>query len=289
MLDFYRQHKKLQINNSLKKQANAGQSFDKAFLVNEFINIGIKSGDHVLVHSSLSKIGHLANGPSTIIEALLAVIGHNGNLLMPTSPNNVLQLDYIKHNKNFDVLATPSKTGAITECFRQWKGAVRSAHPTEPVSVLGPLAIEYTKDHLGAMTPYQSDSPFGKLAKNNGKILYIGVTFDNAGTSLHTLEDAIPDFKFPVYHAELFEVTITDEKGQKHIVETKVHNPMMSQLRKCDQLIPHFKEAGVLTECRVGKADTLLVDASGFFDTMVELYKQKGITMYTPNGENLDV
>ena len=284
LLNLNRKRKKNNRNQSLNHQKNSGQSLTVNQLIENLKSIGIEKGDTLLVHSSLSKIGHLENGPQTFIDAILEVVGETGNLLMPTSPNNVYQLNYIKNTPNFDVLNSPSKTGAITECFRKMEGVTRSLHPTEPVSAIGPLADYFTKDHFNQLTPYNSSSPFYRVGEKSGKILYVGVTLSMAGTSLHTLEDAVDDFKFPVYYPTIFDFDVVDEDNVAHKVKTKVHNPEWSKQRKCDDLIPMFEAEGVLERVKIGQADTLLVDANGFFDSMVKNYKEKGITMYTPKG-----
>ncbi|MFK8044279.1 MAG: AAC(3) family N-acetyltransferase [Crocinitomicaceae bacterium] len=289
LLHWNRRRKKRNLNKVLESQATEGASFTEDILVSELEKIGISKGDTILVHSSLSKIGHLVNGPKTFVNALVTAVGLDGHILMPTSPNSSLQLDYIQNTKAFDVLNSKSKLGAITEYFRTLLGTVRSLHPTEPVSAYGKNAVHFVEGHFNALTPYQANSPFAKVAAAKGKILYVGVTLDNAGTSLHTLEDAIVDFKYPVYHSDIFEMDIIDEHGTTHKVKTKVHNPQFSNLRQCDRLIPHFEQAGVLKQVKIGHAKTLLVDADGFFKTMLDLYHTKGITMYTPNGEDLNI
>ncbi|MFD1552844.1 hypothetical protein DNU06_08225 [Putridiphycobacter roseus] len=289
LLSWNRKRKKNKRNKTLQKLAETGQSLTAQTILNDLKRMGIRAGDTLLVHSSLSRIGHLSEGPKTFIDALLSAIGPNGNLLMPTSPNADYQLNYIRNTPFFDVLNSPSKTGKITEYFRALPDSKRSLHPTEPVSAIGPLGDYFIKDHFNQLTPYNKNSPFYKVGEMGGKILYVGVTLDNAGTSLHTLEDAIPDFKYPVYYPEIMEIQVFDELGNAHLVKTKVHDPKYSKLRKCDQLIPHFVAAGVLKQVKIGQANTLLVDAKGFFDTMVKLYNEKGITMYTPNGETLNV
>lgn len=285
LLQLNRQRKKNNVNQSLNKQKSKGEVVTESQLVNNLLAIGIEKGDTVLVHSSLSKMGYLDHGPKTFVDALLNVVGEKGNILMPTSPNAVFQLNYIQNTPFFDVLNSPSKLGAITEYFRTLPNSIRSLNATEPVSAIGPLAEYFTKDHFNQLTPYNEHSPFYKVGEKNGKILYVGVTLDNAGTSLHTLEDEIEGFKYPVYYPVDFDFTVIDEKGQNHKVKTKVHNPEWSKKRKCDGLIPGFESEGVLKKVKIGKADTLLVDANGFFKTMVKLYKSKGVTMYTPNGD----
>ncbi len=136
-LTWNRNRKKSRRSVELRKQASSGNSLTSMDLLKDLQSAGIKSGDTLLVHSSLSKIGHLEEGPKTFVDALFKAVGEVGNVLMPTSPNNVYQLNYIRNTPFFDVKNSPSKTGAITEYFRNLPSAVRSLHPTEPVSAVG--------------------------------------------------------------------------------------------------------------------------------------------------------
>jgi aminoglycoside 3-N-acetyltransferase len=272
------------LNRKLHKQKISGNIVTKGQLIHDFHQSGIVAGDCVLVHASLSKIGFVDNGPQDIVDALLSLVGPRGNILMPNSPNAEYQLDYIQKNTLFDVKKAPSKLGALSEYFRKLPNAKRSAHPTEPVSCLGPDAIFFTENHFGELTPYSKESPFYKLVERKGKILYIGVTLANAGTSLHILEDAVKDFKFPVYFPEKFKVNILFEDGVTKEMETFVHDPVQSKKRKCDELIPLFEREGNLKHVLVGQAPTLILDAKGMFDTMIKQYNENGVTMYTPKG-----
>lgn len=284
LLDWYRGKKKDAVRKSLDEQRKSGKGRTKADLIEQLTGMGIVPGDTLLVHSSLSRIGYVEGGPQAVVDALLEVVGPAGHILMPNSPNAGYQLEYIRDLTVFDVLHDSSKLGAITEVFRKTPGAVRSASVTEPVSCVGPDAIWFTEGHFGQLTPYNEQSPFYKVAQRGGKILYIGVTLANAGTSLHLLEDAVTDFKFPVYHPDIFPVKIRLEDGtEKHTV-TKVHNPEWSAKRRCDELIPVFRENGVLTDHFFGDAPTLLLEAKFMLDTMIRLYNEKGVTMYTPTG-----
>lgn len=284
LLKAYRKRKKRLREDELEAKRRSGEVITVDRLVNDLRACGLKEGDDVLVHTSLSKIGYVENGPETVVSALKKVIGEKGNILMPTSPNAGLQLEYIRSLEAFDVKNSPSALGAITEYFRKLPNVKRSAHPTEPVACIGPDADFYTEGHLGELTPYTDRSPFARISARGGKILYIGVTFDNAGTNLHTLEDAV-DFKYPVYYDEVFDVKIILENAEQKIVQTKVHNPEQSAKRRCDGLIPLFKDRDVLRECKVGEARTLVVDAKILLEVMIEEYKTRGVTMYTPEGE----
>ncbi len=284
LLNTYRKKQKEKQRQFLQNQKLNGEIWTKDDLIAQLQTIGIEKGDVLLVHSSLSKIGFIENGPKDFVEALLESVGSEGHVLMPNSPNASFQLDYIQQLSLFDVQNDVSKLGAITEYFRKLPNAIRSEHPTEPVSCVGPNAAFFVGNHFGNITPYNENSPFFKVSQMNGKILYVGVTLDNAGTNLHTLEDAISDFKFPVYHEEIFDVKIKSIDGTIKSMQTKVHNPVWSKKRHCDGLLPLFESHNVAQNVNIGNAETWLFDAKKMLDVMIDEYQKSGVTMYTPKG-----
>lgn len=284
VLRWYRNRQKEKVRVQLEKQRRSGTGFSQEELEKQLDKMGIRPGDVLLVHSSLSKMGYIEGGPETVVHALIDKVGETGHVLMPTSPNAGLQLEYVQKLGCFDIRFSPSKLGAISETFRQLPKVRRSGSVTEPVSCFGPDAEWFTKDHIDQQTPYNEHSPFYKVAARKGKILYVGCTFDNAGTSLHLLEDAIAEFKFPVYYPELFEVKVRHEDSNLSTHQIKVHNPEMSIKRRCDELIPLFEKHGVLKHTVFGNAPTLLVDAAGMLKVMIDEYVKNGVTMYTPQG-----
>ncbi|MFN8153595.1 MAG: AAC(3) family N-acetyltransferase [Bacteroidia bacterium] len=282
ILEFAKSGKKSLRRKSLRKQEQRG-GWSLESLVQQLQYCGLEQGDSVLVHSSLSKMGFVQGGPETVVDALLQVIGPQGTLLMPTFPAAGRNKDYLDTHPVFDAKLTPSAMGSITETFRKRSGVVRSLHPTDPVAALGPLADYYTSGHFGQLTPYNEHSPFRRLAEKDGKILMLGTTLNGAGTSLHTLEDAV-DFPFPVYLDKTYDCTIVDAEGRKHTVTTKVHNPEMSVRRNCDALKPMFIRHGVLRNCTVGEAVCMLIGAKAMLEVMIREFSENGVTMYTPLG-----
>jgi aminoglycoside 3-N-acetyltransferase len=281
--EIFRSLKRKKRQAELLNQQQSGQGFTQEDLKQSLLSAGIQPGNHLMVHASLSKMGFIEGGADTVVEVLKEMVGSEGLILMPTSPIARLQLDYVSAIPLFDVLDTPSAMGKVSEVFRTSDGVVRSYHPTEPVAAWGVKAYEYIKDHTNKNTPYHWDSPYGKLIQHGGKILYIGVTLDNAGTHLHTLEDAL-DVGVPVYCAHEFSLPVLDYEGKELIVTTKVHNPVYSKKRRCDELLPMFLREGVYSEVYIGKAKTLVFDAKKMFDVMVSAFTERGVTMYNPNG-----
>lgn len=281
MLEAFRRWKKSRRRAAINKQYAHGAIVTVDMLKDQLKEMGIKPGDALLVHTAMSRMGALKDGPKTLVDALMQSVGEKGHILMPTSPNPAMQLNYIQNNPRFDVLNSPSKMGAVTEYFRQLPGVVRSWSPTEPVSAWGPEADWFVAGHAYKSSPYDADSPFARLAQRQGKILYIGVSLINAGTSLHLLEDAVDDFPLPVYHSKTFPVTVVAPDGQAHHWSVKVHNPDVSVLRRCDDLLPLFQREGIARRVTLGQAPTWLFDAQGMYEAMLRWYEREGITMYS--------
>jgi aminoglycoside 3-N-acetyltransferase len=285
LLEWAKRLKKNQRRKHLSEQEKSDSGITKEQLLNDLRKIGLKENDSVLVHSSLSKIGFVKGGASTVISALEEAIGKEGTLLFPAFPAAGRNKDHLEAYPSFDILNTPSRMGSITEYFRKLEGVQRSFHPTDSVCAKGPLAVYFTDSHFGQLTPYNENSPFRKLCSKGGKILMLGTTLNGACTNLHTLEDAV-DFKYPVYDKKEYEVTMKDAEGNTSVMKTKVHNPEYSAKRNCDALRPLFEKEGVLVNGMIGEAKSMLIDADKMLQVMIKYYREKGVTMYTPYGEN---
>ncbi len=160
--------------------------------------LGIEDGDLVLVHSSLSALGWVAGGATSVLQALEDVLGPAGTLVMPThSPdggdpaqwrNPPVPDAWIpiirEHRPAFDPTRTPTRAmGALPELFRSWPGVRRSDHPIGSFAARGPLAEAVTSDHdLAEMLGERS--PLGALYRHDARVLLLGVGH-GANTSLH--------------------------------------------------------------------------------------------------------
>ena len=56
----------------------------KQELLSAFRQLGIKNGQVLMVHASLSSFGYVCGGAQTVIEALLESVGEDGTVMMPT-------------------------------------------------------------------------------------------------------------------------------------------------------------------------------------------------------------
>lgn len=285
---FLRKTKRLLIRQKLEQKRKNNQAITKEKIIEDLISIGIKKGDLLMVHSSMSKIGYLPDGAATFVDACFEVIGNEGTLVMPAFAHNTFSKIYLDTNPIFDIANDPSKAGAITEELRKRKNSLRSFHPTDAVTANGPLAYYLVKDHFGQLTPYNTYSPYYRLAEKHAKILNVGVPLSTSCTNMHTMEDAV-DFKFPIYLDKIYEVKMKDQNGKICYMKTKVHDPVYSLKRRANELVPLFEREGILKKGYIGEAPTTYIDANGLFEVMVRNYKTNGISMYTPLGENFPI
>lgn len=57
-------------------------------IAQDLSRLGVKEGDTVLVHSSLSKLGWVCGGPQVAVHGLLQAIGTSGTLVMPAQSSD---------------------------------------------------------------------------------------------------------------------------------------------------------------------------------------------------------
>lgn len=164
--------------------------------------LGIHTGQVLMVHTSLSSIGYVCGGAQTVIESLIETVGEQGTLMMPTQswknldPEDGVHPDVPREYWQvirdswpaYDPRITPTNTmGAVAEMFRSWPGTVRSAHPARSVAAWGKHS-EYLASGHDLSNIFGDGSPIGKLYELDGDVLLIGVGYDK-NTSLH-LADA---------------------------------------------------------------------------------------------------
>lgn len=162
-----------------------------AELTRNLARLGLRSGDTVMVHSSLRAVrgrGRPGNEPRDLLAAFRAVLG-DGTLVVPaytpensissqafadaTAGRTVEELAAYLH-RPFDPDASVSASvGAFAESIRAEEGAVRSDHPLASIVALGGRAEGIAGAH--GQTHFGPDSPMGRLYDMNAKVLAIGV------------------------------------------------------------------------------------------------------------------
>lgn len=174
----------------------------KEKLSNNWAKCGVKSGDTLLIHTSLRRtLNKYDVTPKIVLESFLDVLGEKGTLLLP-----IFNFDFTK-GVPFDIRATPSQMGALTEAGRVYPGAIRNGHPIYSFAVIGPNAKHFAVDNFSG---YGSDSPFAVLRELDGKIGVIDLFDQDSMTFYHHIEE-MHDVPYR-YHKE-FTGKYTDANG----------------------------------------------------------------------------
>ncbi len=175
-------------------------------LAADLIQLGVRPGMTLLVHSSLGSIGWVAGGQMAVIQALLDALGPAGTLVMPAhsgANSDPAQWHHPpvpepwwpvvrEHTPAFDPRLTPTRAmGRIAELFRTWPGAVRSYHPQVSFAALGPQADFITADH-SLDDSLGEGSPLARIYDLDGWVMLLGVGHGN-NTSLHLAEYRQPN------------------------------------------------------------------------------------------------
>jgi hypothetical protein len=71
-------------------QRSKGGMVRKADVKNALTGLGIRPGEVLAVHSSLSSIGRVEGGPDTLIDALVETVGPEGAIVMPSYSMSLL-------------------------------------------------------------------------------------------------------------------------------------------------------------------------------------------------------
>ncbi|MFC5451383.1 aminoglycoside N(3)-acetyltransferase [Paenibacillus aestuarii] len=170
-------------------------------MVQDLVSLGIREGDRLLVHASLSRLGWVCGGPQAVVQALMDAVGKDGTLVMPAQsgdwsdpaewgnppvPHDWIEVIY-RELPAFDPAITPTRgMGRIAELFRTFPGTLRSRHPQVSFCANGYDAEQITTDH--PLTPqFGMSSPLGKLYELNAKVLLLGTGFRTC-TSFHLAE-----------------------------------------------------------------------------------------------------
>jgi aminoglycoside 3-N-acetyltransferase len=246
-------------------------------LLEGFRDLGVQEGDTLLVHSSYKSFGEVDGGPQTVVQALEAALGPEGTLIMPT-----FNFDFNK-GVPWDVRTTPSKMGVLTEVVRKDPRAKRVFHPFYSFAIIGKHA-----EMLGSLrykSSYERNSVFGKLRDLDGKIMVIGLSYNNSMTFFHHIEQMEGvDYRF----LKQFTGEVTDENGNTYTdtFEMLVRDIDRGVMTMVDPMGKLMEEAGVIQSAKIGEADVKLMKANEVYEfTAREMKRDPHLLYYIKKDE----
>ncbi len=167
----------------------------------ELAELGVTPGMSLLVHSSLSALGWVSGGAQAVVLGLQGAVGPTGTLMLPAFSTGLSDPAYwqappvpeawwpiVRETMPaYDPETTPTRgVGAIPECFRNFPGVRRSAHPHCSFAAWGARAGDLVGAHPLDYC-FGEASPLARLYDADGWVLLLGVGHDR-NTSLHLAE-----------------------------------------------------------------------------------------------------
>ena len=226
---------------------------------------GLKAGDAVLLHSSLSALGWVAGGAPAVINAFLHVLTPSGTLMVPahstdnTDPsrwqNPPVPPEWVETIRAtmpaFHPDYYPTRMmGRIADTARQYPNAKRSKHPALSFAAIGAHA-DYLLDNHALDYPLGEGSPLARLYDLDGYVMLLGVDHNN-NTSLHLAE----------YRAEWVD-KIVESEGSAVLIDGETRWVEYVDINGNDydfaQIGAAFERDFNIAPCQIGQAQTRLI------------------------------
>lgn len=243
----------------------------------QLLSLGVRPGETLLAHSSLSSLGWVCGGAVAVVQGLLDALGPHGTLVVPTQSGDLSDpalwsnppvpeewWPAIRETMpSYDPLVTPSRgVGVLPETVRTWPGARRSAHPQTSFAALGPRAAEITEGHATDCRLGER-SPLARLETLDARVLLLGAGYD-ACTAFHLAEYRIS--------SPLVQVGRPAAGGWEEVTEVSITS------ERFDELGSDFERDRPVVRGRVGAADTRLfpvADAVAYAERWLALHRPR--------------
>jgi len=214
--------------------------------------LGIKKGDKIIVHSSLSSIGYVRGGAKAVCEAFMEAVGKNGLVMMPSFNHRKIFID--NPSAYFSPLETPTTNGIIPDTFWRMKGVFRSLNPTHAFAVWGKDAKNFVKEHHKGLTMGKG-SPLYLLEKAGGKIILIDTPTANTFHHVVEMTNNVPclgkrteEYPVKLPSGEIVKVRTWSFRESPCIITDKI------------AYLSYMRKKKMIKEGKIGNADVLVID-----------------------------
>ena len=231
-------------------------------LYNTLLELGIKQGDVLCVHSQIFSFGRILMDKQkfldTIIEIFQEILGPTGTLIMPTFTYSFC------NNTDYEKKISESKVGLLTEHFRKAQNVVRTNHPIFSFAIWGKRKDEFLDTGPDA---FGFDSIYGKMINNQGKILMLGA---NKGYTFYYLAEEHLNVGHRYF--KNFSGRIIDEEGKVKTANIPYFVRDISLKSDLDEeKLAHFLlENNLQKQIKFGKGTIGLFECKPTYETIVK-------------------
>ncbi|MBR3956563.1 MAG: AAC(3) family N-acetyltransferase [Kiritimatiellae bacterium] len=159
-------------------------------------DVGVRKGDTLLVHSSLSACGWIEGGAKTVIDALKDALGDSGNMFFPAFRRSECFLNGAPSKRWDRRPADEAVRGGASvkwigeiplEFIRRHPDAPYGRHISHPWTGWGPKAREVLSHQSACEPPFSDNSCPYKVMEMGGKVLHFGTSLGRT-SFMHCIE-----------------------------------------------------------------------------------------------------
>ena len=251
----------------------------KEVLIHKFSQLGIKQGDTLLVHASLSSLGYVVGGAEALFLALRDMTGKEGTIVVPSQTveisdpatwqyppvpvewHDVIRSSMPAYSKD---LSYSKAMGAFSQFVGILPDSIRSNHPMYSFTAIGKKAGEIIGQDSFDF-PFGDKSPLGRMYSIGAKVLMIGTDFET-NTSLHLAENRL--------NREVIQERskILTEHGEKWIsfknIELDIYNDYL-------EIQKNFMNQNTINHISINECDVYLFDMKECVDFAHRYYDSK--------------
>lgn len=254
--------------------------FKEKYTTSDIIEVlkgmGIGKGSNIFIHSAWDSFSNYQGAPEDLINALIDLVGEDGNIAMPGYP--------LIRKKKYDIKNSVTKAGILPESFRKYPGVYRSANVRHAVCAFGPLAEEITNTHHLSKIRFDEYSPYYKMIGMGFKTISLGLPTFVMGTFVHCVEATMwrenPYFKSFYDFDSLVEQKYIDVDGvEKTYTEYKDKIVTRNDYIRNQYLIKRYFDSHYFMRKRLSNLMIGCTDAKYTYNRLCELARQ-GIVIY---------
>ena len=234
--------------------------YTKEDLLSDLHNMGLKSTDAIMIHSSMKSIGAVEGEADTVVDAFMEYFAEG---LFMTPAHTWAQMS--ERYSLFDPESEPACVGIIPNIFRKREGVVRSLHPTHSIAAYGPQAEAYIKGEENVTTPCMPGGCWSRLKDIDAKILMIGCTHTR-NTFIHAVEELLDVPERLTEKPVDFQIKMPDG-AIKEVAVHRHYNRIQPHIsEEYDKLAQAFLDIGAAKKVKFGDADCILCEARKIYE-----------------------